>query len=82
VLTFADMDIALPNNFKQELIKKIVLTNNFTYKYLPKEYFEAIQNWYTHRHIRSPQIKIYPANIVESPSILSIIYLTIQNFTK
>jgi len=76
------MDFALPNHFKQAIINKISLTNNFTYKSLPKQYYDAIINWYSHRHIRSPMIKIDPQDIVEAPSILNIIYLTIQHFTK
>lgn len=82
VMTIADMDFGLPNNFKQAIINKILSTNNFTYKNIPKQYYEAIIKWYSSRHLLSSQVKIEPHEIVETPSILNIIYLTIQHYAK
>lgn len=46
VMTLADMDLPLDSAMKKAIIAKLERTNNFTYKLKPKEYTDAIIQWY------------------------------------
>ena len=60
VMTLADMDLPLDPAIKKAIIAKLERTNNFTYKLRPKEYFDAIIQWYKERHIKENNVDIKP----------------------
>jgi bifunctional pyridoxal-dependent enzyme with beta-cystathionase and maltose regulon repressor activities len=76
-LTFADMDLPLDPALKAALIGKLQLTNNFTYKVRPKQYFEAIVRWYSQRHLREGAPSLKAEHILESPSVINMLYIAI-----
>lgn len=59
-MTLADMDLPLDPAIKKAIIAKLERTNNFTYKLRPKEYFDAIIQWYKERHIKENNVDIKP----------------------
>jgi bifunctional pyridoxal-dependent enzyme with beta-cystathionase and maltose regulon repressor activities len=42
VMTIADMDLPLFPAFREAILNKLSLTNNFTYKYPSQQYYNSI----------------------------------------
>ena len=76
------MDLGLYQSIKKSLINRLDRANNFTYKVRPKEYYDAIERWYKERHLEKEGIVIRPEYILESPSVATMIYITVKYFSK
>lgn len=57
------------------------MANNFTYKNASKESLKAIIDWYHRHHLTTKGRDITPELIVESPSLINIIYILIDRLT-
>jgi bifunctional pyridoxal-dependent enzyme with beta-cystathionase and maltose regulon repressor activities len=77
VLTIADMDIPIYEPLKRSIVSRISMQNNFTYKNPSDEYYKGLIEWYRRRHIKDPKIEILKEDILDSPSIINLIYLLI-----
>lgn len=58
IMTLADMDIPLYEPLKKEIVARLQNINNFTAKYPPEQFYQAIINWYSRRHIKHSQASI------------------------
>lgn len=76
------MDIPLYEPLRKSITSRISMTNNFTYKNPSEEYYKGIISWYKRRHIKDEKIDISKESIADSPSVLNLIYLLIQDLTK
>lgn len=81
IMTLADMDVPLYEPLKKEIVSRLKNLNNFTAKNPSGQYYQAIVNWYAKRHIKHRHVTIKSEEIVETPSLLNILYLLVEKYS-